>query len=271
MLPMDSPHDFYRMAGDGFVPGMGIGVIDAGGRRVSLRKFTYMYCAGANVTRGAPALEEAAASDRVAFRFFDPPGPEVDEITRRVRCHLPPMRRVDASPTSDDFADVAANIDKVFMRELGDAAYKRVDFVSAYDVQDADASGTVVVLHRFARTFALTAQRVRSVATLVRMNQSIAEVSVETVVLGPGRVADGLCVQGRRAPGHGKQRLPRMSRLKDYIHIPYARPADHPARPWTTSILHTTRRRADSPASSLICTPPRRAARRPDTPCCRPA
>lgn len=186
MLSMDSPHNFYRMAGDGFVPGMGVGTFDAGGRLASLRKFTYMYQCDAGVTRGAPALEEASASDRVAFRFFDSPSPEVDEITRRVRCHLPPMRRVDASPVPDDFTAMSAKINKVFMCELGDAAYKRVDFVSAHSAQDVDMDGTVVVLHRFARTATLTTERVRSVATLVRMNQSITEVSVETVVLGPG-------------------------------------------------------------------------------------
>ena len=186
MLPMDSPHNFYRMAGDGFVPGMDIGTFDDGGRRATLRKFTYMYKQDDAETRGVPALEEAGSSDRVGFMFFGSPDPAVDEITRRVRCHLPPMRRVDAASKPDDFDVVAREIEDVFMHELGDAAYKRVDLVSDTHVPGIDEDGTAVVLHRFARTGSLTTKRVCSVANLVRMNPSIVEVSIETVVLGPG-------------------------------------------------------------------------------------
>lgn len=184
MFPLDSPFDFYRMAGDGFIPGMGVGSFAEGGRKVSMRKFTYMYKQDDGYTRGVPALEEASASNRVAFMFFDDPGPEVDEITRRVRCHLPPTQQINFTTRPSWFATLANDIEEVFRRELGDAKGKFVDSISDSPVPD----GTVVVLHRFARTESLTKGRVRSVATLVRMNQAIAEVSVETFVLGQGAV-----------------------------------------------------------------------------------
>ncbi|MGE0525447.1 MAG: hypothetical protein AB7P49_00180 [Bdellovibrionales bacterium] len=183
----DTAHNFYRLAADGFVPGMGVGgFTDADGRPMTFSKFTYCLKDGSGkISRGVPIMVEAEQSERVAFRFFSDPGPSVNEITARTRQHLPPATRVDASNPPDDFVEMARNVKAIFMDEVGDRAYKVVDAIVNEDVGLFNSEGIVVVLHRFVRTTSLTPERIRAVANLVRMNNAILRVSVSSAFLGP--------------------------------------------------------------------------------------
>ena len=183
----DTAHNFYRLAGDGFVPGLDVGGFrDIDGRQMTFSKFTYcMQTPTGGFTRGVPIMYEASQSEKVAFKFFSDPGSEVDEINKRVRHHIPPARQVDARNPSSDFIAMANTVMEIFMEAVGDRADKIVDKIVQEDVGRFGPEGVVVVLHRFARTTSLTDKRIRAVANMVRMNSAILRASVSSVFLGP--------------------------------------------------------------------------------------
>ena len=181
---MDTAHNFYRVAGDGFVPGMDVGSFDDGGVRMTLSKFTYCVEQGGKLFRGVPIMAEARASSSIAFRFFPAPPSDVTETMDNVRLHIPPMTRLDARDPPAQFYDLAREITDVFMDGVGEAKSKVVKAIS-HERSAYDAEGVVVVMHRFVRTTDMTHERVCAVADLVRANTNILEVAVSSAVLCP--------------------------------------------------------------------------------------